>query len=205
MSQNLEDYRVYNFSENQAERLKATSNFPPYTAESLYGSSELTAPEGWEFTGEFRKGLIGETILLTTLRASYPLLLDSVEGPRLILRKKPNLLDEKLRLYGKDYKIPVGYKEVAFRVPQNDLALLLNGEIYPNATHNAGHGPRIILEKLPLRKRYIFEETGEESRPLKSNEYGRHTTTNQIYQQPETVGYISAYRYKPLTLKIEEF
>lgn len=182
-----------------------TSKFPPYTAESLYGSSELTAPEGWEFTGEFRPGLAGETILLPMHRTPYTLKNDGADTPRLILRKKVNLLEEKNALYNKFRVIPTGYKEIDYRQPrEGEIIFGLDGIVH-RYNESFKNTKRIILEKLPLRKRYIFEETGEEIRSLQSHEYGRHTTTNQIYQQPETVGYTSAYRYKPLTLKIEEF
>ena len=82
-------------------------------------------------------------------------------------------------VYGRDVEIPKGYKYVAFRPPRSPETYLNTGipvvVLAANCFPNEYQCPRIIVEKLPLR-RWVFEETGE-VRKVKDGEYfliGRH-------------------------------
>lgn len=123
------------------------------TVQEVYGR-EPVAPEGWEFTGEFRPPLRGEIYLD---RAHKHKRADQTDNPfpRLILKRAPTIKD----IYGKELKylkVPDGWRFTGeFREPTLQDAFLPVGMFltpmeppYAPATR-AADGPRLILEKLP--------------------------------------------------------
>lgn len=128
----------------------------------------------------------------------------------------PDIYDGKsIHVLATDAKA-AGYRIVGFRPPcdgETFFSRHRNAEEYPIQTFAANkyppHEPRLILEKAQKRKRYIFEETGEEPRLLCPNEAGIYPhsgeTMQLIIQQRSSVTYKGGPKYTPLKMRVEEF
>lgn len=128
------------------------------TVKDVYGAplSDLRAPEGWEFTGEFRPPLRGERFL----RIDFVGAIDTSDDyesnhPRLLLKKAPTVED----IYGEPLHMLTpndGYEFTGeFRVPVKGDTWLNR---YPAGRYSPSKwatpvdsedGPRLILKKAP--------------------------------------------------------
>jgi hypothetical protein len=159
--------------------------FTPITVKDVYGKpfSELTAPGGYKFTGEFRLPK-GDTCL--GLDGSANCTSGLSKEPRLILKRIPpepadlvwNQAITVKDIYGRPFSeltAPTGYKFTGEFEPVTKLGIVYLGASYAKPTAlTAAPGdrgaPRLTLEKLPTRKRIIFEPTGEH-RPAERGEW----------------------------------
>ncbi len=83
---------------------------PPVTTADVYKKGQISIPEGFELTGEFRPAEYGETFLSDGNNVALPG--DSWGEPRLILRPKPRPVRIVLEEVGRD-RIPT-HDEIGF-------------------------------------------------------------------------------------------
>lgn len=98
----------------------------PVTVRDVYGVDDPKAPEGWEFTGEFRP-VVGEQETWLNIFGGKETSSPYNNGPRLILRPcppQPTLLS----VYGTETpRVPVGWVGREFRPPQEGDKFLGGG------------------------------------------------------------------------------
>jgi hypothetical protein len=161
---------------------------PEPTIESVYGHplTELCAPDGWLFTGEFRAPRIGDVFFTSDFHSAATAGYER-SFPRLILcRKTPEPTIESV--YGKPFAAltpPRGWRwkrdaagEPEFRRPvEGEFYLSTNGLSF--AQWVSASGPRLLLVRA---ERLVFDILGE--RVPHAGEWCQSLNTQHIWCEP---------------------